>query len=106
MTPKVTMPIFNLVDRTIFMVTVLGLCSATALYFAKHKATKAQEPMIRKEVKYVFFSADGKPVTLTEKEVYGIRQMHEDGMQPSVIGEKFGLETVMVMRIINCVKSI
>ena len=79
--------------------------SAAALYAVKHKGTRTQEPTIQKEVKYVFFSANGKPITLSEQELYSIRQMHEDGIQPSTIGEKFGLETVMVMRIINCVKS-
>lgn len=88
--------------------TVIGLvCAAGVLYVVKHKQPKSQSqtPIIQKEVKYVFFSANGKPITLSEQEVYSIRQMHEDGMQPSTIGEKFGLETVMVMRIINCVKS-
>ena len=92
--------------RTAIAVTALGVCvSAAALYAVKHRGTRTQEPTIQKEVKYVFFSANGKPITLSEQEVYSIRQMHEDGMQPSTIGEKFGLETVMVMRIINCVKS-
>lgn len=93
--------------RTAIAVTALGVCvSAAALYAIKHRGTRTQEPTIQKEVKYVFFSAEGKPITLSEQEVYCIRQMHEDGLQPSTIGEKFGLETVMVMRIINCVKSV
>lgn len=88
------------------MVTAFGVCvSAAALYAIKHRGTKTQEPTIQREVKYVFFSADGKPITLSEQDVYSIRQMYEDSMQPYSISEKFGLETVMVMRIINCVKS-
>ncbi len=92
--------------RTAFVITALGVCvSAAVLYAIKQRGTRTQDPTIQKEVKYVFFSADGKPITLSQQEVYSIRQMHEDGIQPSTISERFGLETVMVMRIINCVKS-
>lgn len=106
MTAQVTFPKFIPKGRTAIAVTALGVCvSAAALYAIKHRGTRTQEPTIQKEVKYVFFSAEGKPIILSEQEVYSIRQMHEDGMQPSTIGEKFGLETVVVMRIINCVKS-
>ena len=106
MTAKVRIPKFITGNRTTIVVTALGVCvSDAALYAVKHRGTKTPESIIQREVKYVFFSAEGKPITLSEQEVYGIRQMHEDGMQPSTIGEKFGLETVMVMRIINCVKS-
>lgn len=106
MSAQVIIPKFIPRGRTAIMVTTLGVCvSAAALYAVKHRGTRTQEPTIQKEVKYVFFSANGKPITLSEQELYSIRQMHEDGMQPSTIGEKFGLETVMVMRIINCVKS-
>ncbi len=87
--------------------TVIGLVCAGVLYIVKHKQTKhqTQAPIIQKEIKYVFFSTDGKPVTLTEQELFDVKQKYEDGMQPSIISEKFGIETVMVMRIINCVKS-
>ena len=89
--------------------TLISLvCAAGVLYVVKHKQPKPQiqSPVIQKEVKFVFFSTDGKPVTLSEYDVYRIRQMREDGMQPSSISQKFGIESVMVMRIINCIKSI
>ena len=106
MTAKVRIPKFITGNRTTIVVTALGVCvSAAVLYAIKQRGTRTQDPTIQREVKYVFFFAEGKPITLSEQEVYGIRQMHEDGMQPSTISERFGLETVMVMRIINCVKS-
>lgn len=79
------------------------VCCCPLRYKAQgNKDTGADYP---KGSQVCVFSADGKPITLSEQDVYSIRQMYEDGMQPYSIGEKFGLETVMVMRIINCVKS-
>ena len=37
-----------------------------------------------------------------EKEVYSMKQMYDDGVQPSAIAEKYGLSPAMVCRIINC----
>ncbi len=55
-----------------------------------------------KDIVYVFYSMRGKPLTLPEKEVYSIKQMSDDGVQPSAIAEKYGLTPAMVCRIINC----
>lgn len=98
---------FFLGNRTALWFTALGVCvSDAALYAVKHRETKTQESIIQKEVKYVFFSADGKPITLSEQEVYGIRQLQEDGVLNSVIGEKFDMSPVMVSRVINSIKAL
>jgi hypothetical protein len=55
-----------------------------------------------KNIVYVFYSMRGKPLTLPEKEVCSIKQMSDDGVQPSAIAEKYGLTPAMVCRIINC----
>ena len=107
MTTQFSIPRIVHSSRTAIVLTALALgVSATALYVLKQRKAKTQEPVIHKEVKYVFFAANGKSITLSEQEVYSIRQMHENGVQPSAIGDKFGLETLMVMRIINSIKSV
>ena len=55
-----------------------------------------------KDTVYVFYSMRGKPLILPEKEVYSIKKMSDDGVQPSAIAEKYGLTPAMVCRIINC----
>ena len=55
-----------------------------------------------KNTVFVFYSMRGKPLTLPEKDVYSIKQMYDDGVQPSAIAEKYGLTPAMVCRIINC----
>ena len=53
------------------------------------------------DTRYVYFATDGRPMALPEKDVYAIKQMHDDGVLPAKIAEKFGLSTVMLYRIIN-----
>ena len=55
-----------------------------------------------KNTVFVFYSMRGKPLTLPEKDVYSIKQMYDDGVQPSAIAEKYGLTPAMVCRIIDC----
>ena len=50
---------------------------------------------------YVFCSLHGRPLTLLEKDVYSMKEMFDDGVQPSAIAEKFGLTPTMVCRVIN-----
>lgn len=66
---------------------------------------KALEISSVKEVNYVFFSLEGKLVTLSQRDVFDIKQMHEDGVLPTIIGEKFGMDAIMVCRIINSFNS-
>lgn len=62
---------------------------------------KMLRPSEKGNTVYVFFSLSGKPLTLPEKDVYSMKHMYDDGVQPSRIAEKFGLTPVMVCRVIN-----
>ncbi len=73
-------------------------------YFKHHK--KSIRVISKKEVKYVFFSPDGKPVIMQEHDVFDVKQKYDDGVLPSVIAAEYGMTAVMVCRIINCLKSI
>lgn len=89
--------------------TVIGLvCAAGVLYVVQRKQAKSQTqtPIIRKEVKYVFFSSDGKPVTLSEQDVFDVKQKYEDGVLPTVIADEYDMNAVMVCRIINSIKAL
>ncbi len=89
--------------------TVIGLvCAAGVLYLVKHKQPKSQSqtPIIQKEVKYVFFSAEGKPVTLSEQDVFDVKQKYEDGVLPTIIADEYDMNAVMVCRIVNSIKSL
>jgi len=54
----------------------------------------------------VFFSTEGKPITLSEQDVYNVRQKYEDGVLPTVIAEQYNMTAVMVCRIINSIKNL
>lgn len=69
------------------------------------KATNTDPPIVR-EVKYVFFSTDGKPVTLTEQDVFDVKQKYEDGVLPTAIADEYNMNAVMVCRIINSIKAL
>lgn len=94
--------------KAIGIITFGLVCSAGALFFVKHKQAKTttQKSSVIKEVKYVFFSPDGKPITLSEQDVYDVKQKYEDGVLPSAIAEEYDMDAVMVCRIINCVKAV
>lgn len=89
--------------------TLISLvCAAGVLYVVKHKQSnpQARTPVTPKEVKYVFFSTDGKPVTLSEQDVFDVKQKYEDGVLPTAIAKEYNMNTVMVCRIINSIKSL
>ena len=87
--------------------TIIGLvCTAGVLYVVKHKKPQTQKPPIVREVKYVFFSTDGKPVTLTEQDVFDVKQKYEDGVLPTAIADEYNMNAVMVCRIINSIKAL
>ncbi len=89
--------------------TLISLvCAAGVLYVVKHKQSnpQTQSPVIQKEVKYVFFSTNGKPVTLSEQDVFDVKQKYEDGVLPTAIANEYNMNTVMVCRIINSIKSL
>ena len=87
--------------------TIIGLvCTAGVLYVVKHKKPQTQTPPIVREVKYVFFSTDGKPVTLTEQDVFDVKQKYEDGVLPTAIADEYNMNAVMVCRIINSIKAL
>ena len=80
--------------------------SVLAYRIFKNRKAKSSENSPKSEVKYVFFSTEGKPVVLTERDVYDIKQLQEDGVLNSIIGEKFNMSPVMVSRVINSIKAL
>ncbi len=94
--------------KGIGIITFSLVCSVGVLFIVKQRKPKptTQKAPIIKEVKYVFFSTDGKPITLSEQDVYDVRQKYEDGVLPSAIAEEYNMNAVMVCRIINCAKSL
>jgi len=88
----------------------LGACTGAGGYYVVNrwfiKPDKTQCQVIKKEKYYVFFSSDGKPVSLSERDVFDIKQMNEDGVLPTAIGSKFNMNPVMVCRIINSIKTV
>lgn len=99
---------FSTSKKAVGLTIISLVCIAGVLYVVKHKQPKSQTqtPVIRKEVKYVFFSADGKPVTLSEQDVFDVKQKYEDGVLPTAIANEYNMNTVMVCRIINSIKSL
>lgn len=55
-------------------------------------------------IKYVFFDPYGKTLTLTDREIYDIKQQYEDGVLLSAIAENLKLDVIMISRIINLTK--
>ena len=88
----------------------LGVCTGAGSYFMVNrwfiKPDKKQGQVIKKGKCYVFFSSEGKPVSLSERDVFDIKQMNEDGVLPTAIGDKFNMDPVMECRIINSIKTI
>lgn len=107
---KASMPMTkgkSLTTKKAIGLTVFGLvCTAGVLYVVKHKKPHTQKPSIVREVKYVFFSTDGKPVTLTEQDVFDVKQKYEDGVLPTAIADEYNMNAVMVCRIINSIKAL
>lgn len=72
----------------------------------KNRKAKSGENSPKSEVKYVFFSPEGQPIVMTQRDVYDIKQLNEDGVLPTSIGERFNMSAVMVSRIINSIKAL
>ena len=107
---KVSMPTTTgkfLTPKKAIGFTIIGLvCTVGVLYVVKHKKPQTQPPPIVREVKYVFFSTDGKPVTRTEQDVFDVKQKYEDGVLPTAIADEYNMNAVMVCRIINSIKAL
>ena len=93
------------------IVVVTGSMIATgtgvmAYRIFKNRKPKSDEISPKSEVKYVFFSTEGQPIVLTQRDVYDIKQLNEDGVLPTSIGERFNMSAVMVSRIINSIKAL
>ena len=76
----------------------IGIGSGITYCYCK----KHPKPSKNGNTTYVFCSLRGKPLTIPEKDVYSMKHMYDDGVQPSEIAEKFGLTPAMVCRVINC----
>lgn len=98
---------FHMIKKTTIGITAFNLVLlGSMLYVLNRKKSQTQSPTIVKEVKYVFFSTEGKPITLSEQDVYNVRQKYEDGVLPTDIAEQYNMTAVMVCRIINSIKNL
>lgn len=92
--------------KVTIVIAILGLGCTVSVWRFLRKQPKAQANSVVKEVKYVFFSVGGIPVILSEQDVFDIKQLYQDGVLPTAIGERFGMDAIMVSRIINSIKTI
>ena len=91
--------------KVTIVIAILGLGTVGVWRYLR-KQPKAQTTSVVKEVKYVFFSIGGLSVILSEQDVFDIKQLYQDGVLPTAIGERFGMDAIMVSRIINSIKTI
>jgi len=93
--------------KEVFIISSVSvLCTIAAYKAVQYFKPKPKTPVAKADVNYVIFSTDGTAMVLSEKEVFGIKQMYEDGVMPSVISSKYNISAVMVCRVINCMNSI
>ena len=93
--------------KEVFIISSVSVLCTIGVY----KAVQYFKPVransnVKQDVHFVFPTADGKALVLSEKEVFGIKQMYDDGVMPSVIGSKYKMNAVMVCRVINSMNSI
>lgn len=55
-------------------------------------------------IKYVFFKHNGKPLTLTDREMYEIKHRYDDGVLVSSLAQDYGIDAAMICRIISYLK--
>ena len=92
--------------KEVFIISSLSVLCTIAVYKAvQYFKPKSNNPSAKSDTNYVFFSTEGQSVVLSEQDVFGIVQMYEDGVMPSVIASKYNVNTVMVCRIINSFNS-
>lgn len=86
---------------------LIATCTCAMVYsIIKNRKANSSEPAPKSEVKYVFFSTEGKPIVLTQRDVYDTKQLLEGGTLPTAIAEKFNMSPVMVNRVINSIKAL
>lgn len=92
--------------KEVFIISSVSvLCTIAAYKAVQYFKPKPKTPVAKADVNYVIFSTDGTAMVLSEKEVFGIVQMYEDGVMPSVIASKYDVNAVMVCRIVNSFNS-
>lgn len=66
---------------------------------------KAEKPANNEnETKYVLVSMNGTPATFTETQVLEIKRLYEDGTSPTAIADKYGINVIMVSRVVHGIK--
>ena len=93
--------------KEVFIISSVSILCTIGVYKAvQYFKPKPNNPSAKSDTNYVIFSTDGTAMVLSEEEVFGIKQMYEDGVMPSVISSKYNISAVMVCRVINCMNSI
>jgi len=92
--------------KEVFVISSVSILCTIVVYKAvQYFKPKPNISSAKSDTNYVFFSTEGKAMVLSEQEVYGIVQMYEDGVMPSVIASKYNMNAVMVCRIVNSFNS-
>lgn len=91
------------VKRALFFTAVGVVCGAGVYHTVRKKRGKPTclPSVVVENVKYVFPTTEGKSITLQEKELRSIYQMHKIGIRPDKIAVKFNLSKGDILRVIN-----
>ena len=93
--------------KEVFIISSVSILCTIGVYKAvQYFKPKPNNQSAKSGTNYVFFSTEGKAMVFSEQDVFGIVQMYEDGVMPSVIASKYNISAVMVCRVINCMNSI
>lgn len=87
----------------LFVSLTCGLIGAYGYHAYQKHGRKGSRPL--NVIKYVFFDPYGKILTLTDREIYDIKQKYEDGVLLSAIAEELNLNVIMIARIIDLTKT-
>ena len=92
------------VKGVIIISSVTSLCTIAVYKAVQYLMPNPKNPSAKSDTNYVFCSAEGQAVVLSEHDVFSIVQMYEDGILPSVIASKYNMDSVMICRIVNSFK--
>jgi hypothetical protein len=92
--------------KEVFIISSVSILCTIEVYKAvQYFKPKPNNQSAKSGTNYVFFSTEGKAMVFSEQDVFGIVQMYEDGVMPSVIASKYNVNAVMVCRIVNSFNS-
>lgn len=84
----------------------LGVGLGVGIYYLiqKNKCKDSQPVNNESGTKYVLVTMSGSPMTFTEAQVLEIKRLYEDGTSPTAIAERYGINVIMVSRVVHGIK--